>query len=53
MSDMAIKLRQKEEDDFPLCEDSDHMLEVAACTRNELAGHFTLGACTGLSVCPG
>ncbi len=52
MSDMAIKLRQ-EEDDFPLCEDSDQMLEVAACTRDEIAGNFTLGACTGLSICPG
>ncbi len=53
MGDIATKLDQKEKDDFPLCEDSDQMLEAAACIRNELAGRFTLGACTGLSVCPG
>jgi hypothetical protein len=31
---------------------SDEALEVAAGSK-EKAGSFTLGACTGLSVCPG
>jgi hypothetical protein len=30
---------------------SDEALETAG--GNEIAGNFTLGACTGLSVCPG
>ncbi len=52
MSDMATTSQQQ--DDLPLCEDySDQVLEAAACARNEQAGNFTLGACTGLSVCPG
>jgi hypothetical protein len=31
---------------------SDEALEIAAGTADEWA-HFTLGACTGLSECPG
>jgi len=30
---------------------SDEVLERAG--GNEIAGHYTLAACTGLSVCPG
>jgi hypothetical protein len=30
---------------------SDEALETAG--RNEIAGNYTLAACTGLSVCPG
>ena len=31
---------------------SDEALEIAAGTGKEKVGNFTLGACTGLSVCP-
>jgi hypothetical protein len=32
---------------------SDEALEAAAGTDQKIAGNYTLGACTGLSVCPG
>jgi hypothetical protein len=32
---------------------SDEALETAASTGKEKAASFTLGACTGLAVCPG
>ena len=31
---------------------SDEALETAAGTGNEKAGNYTLGFCSGLSVCP-
>ena len=31
---------------------SDEALETAACTGKEKAGNYTLGFCSGLSVCP-
>ena len=45
MNDKTIGLDQTEED-------SDEALEIATGTSKEKA-NFTLGACSGLSVCPG
>ena len=50
MTDRIIGLEQDEEILFSY-EVSDVVLESAG--GNEEAGYFTLGACTGLSVCPG
>jgi hypothetical protein len=38
------------EDDLLTFEVSDEALETAG--GNDIAGNYTLGACTGLSVCP-
>lgn len=51
MADKTIELDNKE--DLLIFEISDEALETAAGTRNEKAVNFTLGACSGLSVCPG
>jgi len=40
------------EEEFFIDTVSDEALEIAAGTANEQA-NFTLGACSGLSVCPG
>ncbi len=47
---MPIQLDQSEEN-LLICAISDEALEIAG--GNELAGNYTLAACTGLSVCPG
>lgn len=49
MNDTTI---DQTEEDILTCEVSDEALETAAGTGNEKA-NFTLGACTGLSVCGG
>lgn len=46
-------LRIDSQDDLLVFEISDVALETAAGVRNETAANFTLGACTGLSVCDG
>ena len=46
-----IFLATSNEEDLLTPEVSDEALETAA--GNELAGRYTLAACTGLSVCPG
>jgi hypothetical protein len=46
-----IRLEQTEEEILAF-EVSDDALEIAAGTSKEKA-NFTLGACSGLSVCPG
>jgi hypothetical protein len=51
MNDKTIGLDRKEEDLF-ISGISDEALEIAAGTSKEKA-NFTLGACSGLSVCPG
>ena len=43
---------EKKQEDILAFEVSDETLEIAAGTAKEKA-NFTLGACTGLSVCPG
>ncbi|HEY6859872.1 MAG TPA: hypothetical protein VI358_08820 [Pseudolabrys sp.] len=43
---------EKTEEDIRFFEVSDDALEIAAGTAKEKA-NFTLGACSGLSVCPG
>jgi hypothetical protein len=43
---------EKTQEDILAFEVSDETLEIAAGTAKEKA-NFTLGACTGLSVCPG
>jgi hypothetical protein len=44
--------RQRTDEDIFAFEVSDEALEIAAGTENEKAS-YTLGACSGLSVCPG
>jgi hypothetical protein len=51
MNDKIIGLDRNEEDLF-ISGISDEVLEIAAGTSKEKA-NFTLGACSGLSVCPG
>ncbi len=51
MKNMTIGLEQTEEEIFAF-EVSDEAIESAAGSAKEKA-NFTLGACTGLSVCDG
>ena len=48
MKDLALEQREEEILNFEV---SDEALETAGDAKNQNA--FTLGACTGLSVCPG
>ena len=50
MSETTMGLEQTEQEVLAF-ETSDEALEAAAGTANEKA-NFTLGACSGLSVCP-
>ena len=50
MTEMTMRLEQNEEN-LLTYEVSDEALESAG--GREIAGNFTLGACTGLSVCDG
>jgi hypothetical protein len=52
MNDTTMGLEQTEQE-FLAFEVSDEALEAAAGTVREKAANYTLGACTGLSVCPG
>jgi hypothetical protein len=52
MNDVTIGPDQTEEE-IPTYEVSDEALEAMAGAGKEKAGNYTLGACTGLSVCPG
>jgi len=47
---MKIQSTLNEEDDLLTLDISDEALETVG--GNEVVGNFTLGACTGLSVCP-
>ena len=51
MTNITMGLEETEGDILAF-EVSDHVLEIAAGTAKEEA-NFTLGACTGLSECPG
>jgi hypothetical protein len=51
MKNIIIKLEQTDEEILAL-EVSDEALEIAAGAAKEKQ-NFTLGACSGLSVCPG
>lgn len=51
MNDKALGL-DRNEVDLLISGFSDEALEIAAGTTREKA-NFTLGACSGLSVCPG
>ena len=51
MMNIAMGL-EKTEEEILAFEVSDEALEIAAGTAKEKA-NFTLGACTGLSECPG
>ena len=51
MTDKTFELSTNE--DLFIFDVSDDALESAAGTRHEKAVNFTLGACSGLSVCPG
>ena len=48
MKDLALEQREEEILNFEV---SDEALETAGDAKNQNV--FTLGACTGLSVCPG
>jgi hypothetical protein len=52
MSDTNTGLDRTEEEILSF-EVSDEALETAAGTGKEKAGNYTLGFCTGMSVCPG
>lgn len=52
MTDAILRVDQIEQDILAY-DISDEVLESAAGTMNEKAGHYTLGSCTGISVCPG
>jgi hypothetical protein len=51
MKNITIGLEETDEEIFTF-EVSDDALEIAAGSAKEKA-NFTLGACSGLSVCPG
>ncbi len=51
MKNITIALEETDEEIFTF-EVSDEALEIAAGSAKEKA-NFTLGACSGLSVCPG
>jgi hypothetical protein len=51
MKNITIGLEQTDEEIFAF-EVSDEALEIAAGSAKEKS-NFTLGACSGLSVCPG
>ncbi len=51
MKNATVKLNQEEK--FPIDDVSDEALESAGFASTDKAGNFTLGACTGLSVCDG
>jgi hypothetical protein len=51
MSDTTKRLDQTEEVILTY-EVSDEALEIAAGAGEGTAGNFTLGACTGLAICP-
>ena len=51
MKNITIKLEQTDEEILAF-EVSDEALEVAGGSAKEKA-YFTLGACSGLSICPG
>lgn len=52
MNDITLGLDQTEKDILTY-EISDEALEATAGNGKEKAAHYTFGACTGLSVCPG
>ncbi len=51
MKEATVKLNQEEK--FLIHDVSDEALESAGFGSADRAGSFTLGACTGLSVCDG
>ena len=51
MKNITIRLQQTDEENVAF-EVSDGALEIAAGSAKEKT-NFTLGACSGLSVCPG
>ena len=51
MTNITMRL-EKTQEELLAFEVSDEVLEIVAGTAKEKA-HFTLGACTGLSECPG
>ena len=52
MNDTTIE-HDRNDTDLLVYEISDEALETAARSGKETAANFTLGACTGLTVCPG
>ena len=49
----TTNLEQNDEEILALGEVTDEALEAAAGTMDENAASYTLGSCTGISVCPG
>jgi hypothetical protein len=52
MSDTIIEVGETQEA-MLACDVSDEALESAGGTDQKTAANYTLGACTGISVCPG
>ena len=51
MTETTMSIEQTEEEALAF-EVSDEALEASAGTARETAANYTLGSCTGLSVCP-
>jgi hypothetical protein len=51
MTETTVGLEQTEQE-IVAFDVSDEALEASAGTAGETAANYTLGACTGLSVCP-
>jgi hypothetical protein len=49
----TMDLEHTEQDILALGEVTDEALEAAAGATNDNAASYTLGSCTGISVCPG
>jgi len=49
----TMLLEQNEEEILALGEVTDEALEAAAGALDDNAANYTLGSCTGISVCPG
>jgi hypothetical protein len=52
MSGIILELGESQED-MLACDVSDEALESAGGADQKTAANYTLGACTGISVCPG
>jgi len=49
----AMEIEQTEQEILVLGEVTDEALEAAAGAMDDNAASYTLGSCTGISVCPG
>ena len=52
MNEMTVEQNKNKEAPL-ICEISDEMLEIAACTSGEKVSNFTQWVCTAVYFCPG